>query len=255
MMWGRNGRRNRRRNRKRGSMIVEASIMLPVFVIMIVTFCWLIRACVLEIAVYNTVENEVKKICAAGFTPAPVGIQNTLDEAGIDGSEYRMTGLLPGFHIAGVGGFTRMMFTYDTDISVPLPMVSQISLRNAVTYRPWNGYENPGTPMGFDAMRGEGDGHPVYVFPTAGEKYHSRGCRYTESCARAVTLSPSVRSEFSACPLCTFGNEENGQTVYTFEYGTCYHRSGCDAVTKYLIEMDRQDAVAKGYAACSVCGG
>ena len=245
----------RKSRRKQGSMIVEASIVLPIFIIMLVTFCWLIRACVLEIIVYNTVENELHEISATGFVPTQSGMRSALEEAGVDGSEYRLTSWFPGFSIAGVNGFSRMGFEYSTKIDIPLPMVDSIKLNNAITYRTWKGYENPGEPLGFDALQEETEGHPVFVFPTAGEKYHDAGCRYTNANAQQVSLSDSIRAEYSACPLCTYGNEENGQTVYTFEYGTCYHRSGCSAVTRCVIEMDREDASAKGYTACSVCGG
>ena len=65
----------------------------------------------------------------------------------------------------------------------------------------------------------------------------------------------SVKKKYKPCPLCTNGSEAAGSTVYVFRYGGSYHNAGCDSVDKYVIDMDRADAVIKNYSPCSVCGG
>ena len=154
-----------------------------------------------------------------------------------------------------VDGFKRIAFSYDTGITIPLPLVKDIVLKNSIIYRGWTGCGNAGSPMGFEAMTASSAGNPVYVFPQAGEKYHTRGCRVLNASAEAAVLSPDLRNRFGPCPLCTTGKEADGSGVYIFRYGTCYHKGGCSAVSKYFILMDRKDAQAKGYTACSVCGG
>ncbi len=241
--------------RKKGSMIVEAAITLPVFVILVVTFCWLVKACALEIAVYNTVENQVRQVSVIGTVPSPYAVRKELGSVQVNATGYKENGVLPGYSISGVGGFTKINFSYDTDIRMPLPLVKTIVLKNSIIYRSWNGYSNPGSPMGFEAMTASAAGDPVYVFPQAGEKYHARGCRVMNASAEAVTLNSDLRHRYGPCPLCTTGREPDGTGVYIFRYGSCYHKGGCSAVTKYFILMDRSDALSKGYTACSVCGG
>lgn len=240
---------------KKGSMIVEAAIVLPVFIIMAVTFCWLVKACALEIAVYNTVENEIRQVSVLGTVPVSPSIRKELGSISVDGSAYKETGVIPGYSVSGIGGFTKVTFSYDTGIQMPLPLVSDIILKNSIIYRNWTGYSHPGEPMGFDTMAASAAGHPVYIFPQAGERYHKKGCRVMTAAAESVSLSADVRDRYGPCPLCTTGKESDGTGVYVFRYGTCYHRGGCSAVSKYFILMDLTDAQARGYTACGVCGG
>lgn len=43
--------------------------------------------------------------------------------------------------------------------------------------------------------------------------------------------------------------------VYVTAYGERYHSSGCSYLSKSKIPMGMQEAVSKGYTACSRCGG
>ena len=99
------------------------------------------------------------------------------------------------------------------------------------------------------------DGNVVCIFPRAGGRYHGTGCRYVNSYAAETVLDASVKKKYKSCPLCTSGSEAAGSTVYVFRYGGSYHSAGCDSVDKYVIDMDRADALIKNYSPCSVCGG
>lgn len=44
-----------------------------------------------------------------------------------------------------------------------------------------------------------------------------------------------------------------GQSVYVTKTGTKYHLSGCRYLRKSSILMNRSDAIASGYSACSIC--
>lgn len=43
--------------------------------------------------------------------------------------------------------------------------------------------------------------------------------------------------------------------VYVTTYGECYHSAGCSYLAKSQIPMGKQEAISKGYTACSRCGG
>ena len=43
--------------------------------------------------------------------------------------------------------------------------------------------------------------------------------------------------------------------VYVTTYGKCYHSANCSYLTKSQHSMGKQEAISKGYSACSRCGG
>lgn len=240
---------------KKGGIIVEASITFPICVIMLATICWLIKACCIQAVLFDTVENELRYGAALSLPLPAAGVSRALDEAGIEGENYSVKGYAGGLSYGGAGGFERLAFTYDTELKLPVPLISDIFLDNRIVYRKWTGLNVQGTPFGFDAMKEAAQGDPVYIFPMAGTKYHNKNCRVVNSAGRTVSLNSGIRKKYNACVLCTTGSERDGQQVYIFDYGACYHNAGCHAVTKYIILMDAEDAASKGYSACSICGG
>lgn len=243
--------------RKRGSMIVEAAIVLPIYVIAVVTLCWLVKACFLETAVFNTVCDQVHQASVSVTKSAGISgkIRSALDDSGVEGSEYRHKGIARGIPVEGFGGFEKLRYSYDTRIRVPVPFVKEIKLENEVLYHAWTGYSPGGPVFPFSRMESDGDGSPVIVFPRTGGRYHDKSCRYVNACPSTVTLTSSVRRKYDRCRLCTEGNEADGQTVYIFKYGGSYHESDCSAVDRFTMTMDTGDAEKKGYTPCSICGG
>ena len=79
----------------------------------------------------------------------------------MDGSGFQENGVLPGYSVSGIGGFTRIAFSYDTGITIPLPLVKDIVLKNSIIYRGWTGCGNAGSPLGFEAMTASSAGNPV----------------------------------------------------------------------------------------------
>lgn len=63
--------------------------------------------------------------------------------------------------------------------------------------------------------------------------------------------------------LLTLGSICNSQTsldtkasiiyVYITKAGTKYHSDGCKYLTKSKMKINKADAIARGYSACSVC--
>ncbi len=242
--------------RKRaGSMIVEAAIVLPIFIIASITLCWLMKASFLQTAVFHTAENQLRQdsIAIVSFTDS--SIRDALEENNIDGEGYRRISKTGGITIRGVDDYECLKFAYDTKIRLPVPFVKEINLENELTYRKWKGFDYPGTAMGFEAMEQEEKGNPVIVFPHAGARSHGENCRYVRSYSQETVLTPAIRKKYDACRHCTEGDEYDGQKVYVFQYGSCYHEKECSSVTRYTIKMDENDAKSKGYDACSVCGG
>ena len=243
--------------RKKGSMIVEAAIVLPVYIIAVVTLCWLVKACFLEAAVFSTVVDQVHyaSVSVTGSVMLQGDIRSALESTGVESSRYSQRSVETDLIAAGVGGFEKLKYCYDTSIKVPLPFVKEILLDNEIIYHNWDGVSYNGTPFLFSDMENDGVGTPILVFPRSGGRYHTSTCRYANAHPVEVTLTPEIREKYDRCRLCTEGDEVDGQKVYVFRYGGSYHEADCSSVDKYTIMMDIEDAKTKGYTACKICGG
>lgn len=243
--------------RKKGSMIVEASIVLPIYILAVVTLCWLVKACFLEAAVFSTVTDQVHNasVNPVGIIGLQSRVKTALEESGIDSSQYTQDPIIGSYTAVGVNGFQKVKYRYNSKIQIPLPFVEEIDLDNEILYHPWKGFSRGGEPFAFSSMEEEGNGIPVIVFPRTGGRYHDKSCRYANAYPTEVVLSQEIRKKYERCRLCTEGDEADGQKVYVFRYGGSYHEPDCSAVKKFTITIDLEDAKKKGYTACSICGG
>ncbi len=244
----------------RGSAIVEAAIVLPIFIIAVVTMCWLIKLCFLQTTVFSAAAEQVKQNSVSifgdiGRLGLASGVRSMLEKEGVSSAGFEEKLSVFDASKAGMSNLHRFKFSYDSKISIPAPIIKNVNLDNQITYRMWEGEKHTRKPMGFGNMESGGRGRPVWIFPRAGEKYHREHCRYVKSYCEKVPLSDQIRKKYDRCPLCTGKNERNGQTVYIFKYGSAYHKSECNAVKKLVLCIDEKDALEKGYTPCSVCGG
>ncbi len=250
----------KRLRKKRGSIITEAAIMLPVYIIAVVTLVYITRVCHADIIIFSTLENELREASAQQTAPFFTGAGSAVGSSGLDRSRFDISwmpgGIAGAGHYDGIDSLYKVTFKYDTKIALPAAFRDSIVVNNVLMIRNWSGKEISGAgPFGFERMAVDENGNLVCIFPRAGGRYHGTGCRYVNSYAVEVTLDAEIRKKYKPCPLCADGSEHAGSTVYIFRYGGSYHNSGCDSVDKYVIDMDRADAVIKNYSPCSVCGG
>ncbi len=263
---------------KRGSMITETVIFLPIFIISILTLSSLIKAIYLQVFVFEALADEARKASVESYIfgkgedllPDRIkelfidagnrqiflySIRSGLEERGIEAQNIRLNtyDFEKGFF--GISDLTKVNVSYHMKINLPAAFIREISIENSLYFRSWNGESHSGAVFPFEQMLADEDGNIVYLFPNAGEKYHNKSCRYISSYAFEVTADGDLFKKYDACPLCIKGDVKYGETVYIFQYGNSYHRADCHSVKKYVIEMDREDALTKNFTACSVCGG
>ena len=66
----------------------------------------------------------------------------------------------------------------------------------------------------------------------------------------------AIRAKYRPCPLCGSGRASSGARIYYFpSAGEAYHLSGCSALQRNYVEIDKKDAIERGYTPCSKCGG
>ena len=74
---------------------------------------------------------------------------------------------------------------------------------------------------------------------------------YTTETRTTATPRPTVRPTATPKPTAAPVNEDS-YTVYITRTGSKYHRSGCSYL-KSKIAIEKKDAIAQGYTACSRC--
>lgn len=114
----------------------------------------------------------------------------------------------------------------------------------------WNGYEI--SDMGTERTY-------VYVTETGKVWHTNRNCTYLDRSIIRVEQQyiASIRNQYGkkyrACEICD--KETLGFYIYITKDGKCYHRSaGCPSLKRTVIVMDKEEAIHAGYGCCSRCG-
>lgn len=248
-------RLNKKFTEKTGSMLVEGAVFLPVFIAVSAALVCLIKACLFQIIVFSAYADQVKTASVQEGNKVSYNAETVLKDSGINTSAVSLDGHYYGLTVEGIPEVEKIVFSCDVKFAISVFGIGKAPVKNQIFTRKWTGRYIGGDIFSFEDMERDENADQVYVFPRSGGRFHGKSCRYISSYAQKTVLSTDIRDKYGACPLCTDGNERNGQNIYIFRYGNSYHKANCSSVDKYVICMDRSDAAAKGYSACSVCGG
>jgi|GEM_PF-322667 len=254
--------------KNRGSIAVEAAIMIPLLVVGILTLGYLLKFCMVSEGVHHALTDEAHLIMteasASGFTAIGKTQELELRIKGESRGEidnintsrflYRVVGLSRGGVL-----YTDLIaasVSFDTPVKLPRLFPGEVSGERTALCRAFVGLEQGGAAKPFSEMERNDNEDTVWVFPRAGERYHGEHCPYIENNPREVLLDPVIRSRYSPCKLCKPEGRRDGTVVYCFETsGRAYHTGECTLVDRYVIEIGKEDAEAQGYTPCSKCGG
>lgn len=140
-------------------------------------------------------------------------------------------------------------------LKLPLGFSRDFSWKTKVKYRNFVGKRRDAAAAGEELSKEQKE-DPVWIFPDAGERYHTEHCTYVKADAEKQILDSVVRKQRKSCGLCDSGSLKTGSIVYCFrDRDTCYHRGTCRAISRHSIVVDRSEAKKKGYTPCSKCGG
>ena len=247
-------------NRK-GYVTLEAAIFLPVFVLAVVSLVYYINIfSVQENVYYDTFEESARLASKASVVKYAPGFTTELKSRVCDENQVITDLDVSRFRYLYWDGDLDNMIAVDIDCAVelelPIGFGHTYPIKTSVKCRGFTGLRKTGTPMSFDEMESEGSWDPVWVFPMSGEKYHGANCTYVKANAKEMVLTRELMKKYEPCSLCEAENLPTGALVYCFyENGVVYHRDTCRQVDRYAMEMNKQDAVNKGYTPCSKCGG
>lgn len=244
-----------KRNTKRGSITVEAAIILPIFIIAALTIGYCINSAAASESVINLMCDEARKsACEMYLTQKPLGIRS-----GILNRYRDETLFVDDLKIDSVTeheDIVTVSSSYKIKNRMPIRLRKDMSYKQNIMYRGFTGADNRGELFTFDMMEEDDGSSIVWVFPVAGEVYHKESCPYIKVCPRQVVLSPEIREKYEPCQLCNPGDLSDGRLVYCFlSSGTVYHTGDCTTVDRYVVPMTRSQAEKEGYGPCVKCGG
>ncbi|MEL7654603.1 MAG: hypothetical protein AAGU75_01700 [Bacillota bacterium] len=245
----------------KGFITVEAAIFLPIFIIGILTFAYLIKFMSIQENMFHSFADEARVLSSeAVINPAaPINFESKLKsrllqengdnilQLDLDHFEY--------LYANGKQGMISMDLNYDVIIKLPSPFYKEMPVSESLIVRGFVGKEINNDPMPFEEMEKEKESTLVWVFPRAGGKYHKENCTYISSEPIQMIMSNSLRKKYKSCSICNSYELKNGNKVYCFiKTGEAYHTGSCPTVDKYVISMEKEDAIRKGYTPCSKCG-
>ncbi len=265
---------------KKGSVTLEAAILLPVMIVGILTLAYLIKIIYFQEVVFHALVNEARKTSTEAYLNEleiiPEGIARELIRIGpqnilafesrlkenlfansnnypvdIKISQFRYL-----FSEGGINDLINIKLSYVINLSLPIGYVKKVNVTQGVLMRAWTGNKDNNQPMPFGNMEIEEPYNLAFIFPRAGDRYHVRDCSYVANEPSMEILNDTIRKSYKPCELCDASEKTNGSAVFCFkEYGTAYHSSKCPSVDKYIIEIEISEAEAQGFQKCTKCGG
>lgn len=242
-------------------MVVEAAIFLPIFIIGIMTLGYLVKYIAVQENVFHSFADETSKLAAeAPINPNFISYKSrvanrvndenkgVIKDAKVKNYLYR----IPHFKQTDI---IAASVDYDINIGLPAKFIDSVPASDTIICRAFVGDQQPTSPMSFSEMEKSVDSEEVWVFPKAGSKYHAELCSYIEVHPRERLLTSQIRNVYSPCKSCKPSNLRDGNLVYCFITGNVYHKGECSTVTKYVTAIQKEDALNRGYTACSRCGG
>lgn len=270
--------KKKRKRKVKAVMTVEASLILPVFMILLMNLLSVIEVyrvhSSVAVSLWEKGREDAEALYlkesveeAAGKSGGGISIKRHAYQDPLS-VQYRIVKNLENFPIwerivvGGKGGFLVTgrrgedgVVQIDCSYRIhPLfssftPIVRE--LRNHYYGHGWVGYIH----------EGEADGEEdIYVYITeTGTVYHrNRGCSYLNPSIRSVPKNEvqSLRNKggavYYACPLCD--DHSAAGNYYITDYGTNYHTSiTCSGLKRTIYEIKLSEV--DGKSACSRCGG
>lgn len=249
------------RNTRKGSYTLEAAILLPLFIVGVLTLGFTIRMISAAENITFAATDEARLIAGSAYNiPIAPFFSTKLQSRIIDEN--------PNASLINVGEFRYLYQSQDYDglisfrlnywieAGLPLGMIDGMDVTQRYRCRGFIGRTDQGTPISFDDMEKNSTASMVWLFPDGGKKYHSKSCTYVTSYPVLVILNEDIQKQYEPCTKCNSETAEIGSLVCCFQaYGEAYHQPFCPTVDKYIISMEKNQAEARGYVPCLKCGG
>lgn len=243
---------------KAGSYIVEAVIVVPVFimaVLMLITIVPIIASC--ENAAFAAADEmsleTMKSVYRENPLALPAVVRHRMTEENPKMTSYRNREYRYLYTEKEIDDLISLKFRVIFEEKNPMGLFSRVVFDGRVTARAFTGKIHKEPPM---ADADEEDDKIVYIFPEWGKRYHGKNCTYVKANCQMVYLSQQTKGKYKPCKLCHARSAQIGSPVFCFtSSGQVFHTAECRMVDKYYIETTKKICEEKGYTPCSKCGG
>ena len=247
------------RNNTKGFYSLEASIVLPFVILAVLSLGYFIKVeGAWDNCFHGAVDESMKSAAYSYETGMAIInkgiIEKRIAEDNSDIDSVKISRVMTGYSDGNTDKLTSYHLYAAMRLELPLGFEHEFSFKAKLKFRGFVGCRQINSPLGSEGLETEIDGIPVWVFPQAGEKYHSENCTYVKASVRQEFLDKSIKSRYRACSLCNSEKLPSGSIVFCFQgEDTAYHRGSCVSINRHTMIMDKSEAVKKGYEQCSKC--
>lgn len=248
-----------KRKNKKGSYILEAVIVIPIFIVAVTALMSIVPITAtcenMVFAAADEMRLESVK-CAFRENPAalPVMAEHRIRKENTKLTAYRTSGYRYLYENNGIEDLISLSFEAEFSEKNPVVLFQSVIFGGSITGRAFTGKLHKKPPD-------EGTNFPeedeiVCIFPEWGKRYHGKNCTYVKSACKMTYLSQDTKKGLKPCELCNASQAQIGSPVFYFPAsGNAYHTGECRTVERYYVEIGKKDAVQKGYTPCTKCGG
>lgn len=251
---------------KKGSITIEAAIVLPIFFLALIAISFVIRIISLEEQIVFVTLDEAKHVATESYDQeslvAETIIEKTLNlrlntrlknQVNQNSAVY-FTGFSYRYKEKGLTDLISFSVDYPIDIPIPYFQKSNHWGTQKVVFRAFVGRNEEESFLVSEKV--EEEDQIVWVFPVAGERYHLEDCPHINVLPRQTVLTTQIKGTYRPCKNCHPENISLGNMVYIFpSSGEVYHSASCYMVDRYVISMEKSLAEQKGYTPCLTCIG
>ena len=235
----------------KGSLTVEAALVFPLFLYVMVGLLFLFRVLQVTQITYGALAATGSRISLeAGVREVTtgevfIGFQKELKEADCPTQYIQGDSLgIQWKEVVLEGEYIELGIGYSCKIPVDLFGIRTIPIAQTVKVRKWTGARDDGAwEEDIDVW--------VYITPTGSVYHRERECTHLKLSIRAVGKEEALQEGYLQCLLC---GHENAVYYYVTDEGKKYHtKLGCSGLkrTIYLIKLSE----VEGRRACQRCGG
>lgn len=247
--------------RKRGNYLVEASMVLPIFIISVIMLISIIPTISqIENIIFSAVDEQrlenVKSVYRSNRMALPVATTFRGNQENKRVKNMFSYNLKYKFSKGDYDNLIEQRLEATFKENTPIGVFNKIVFSGKILSRSFSGTTRELNSADRTSFEEERDSSLVYIFPDQGERYHNGGCRILKNNSHLELLSRDIRKQYKPCKLCGSKDVELGSPVYCFEHdGYAYHKGNCKSIEKYYVEIEKSIAEKRGYTPCEICGG
>jgi hypothetical protein len=264
------------RSNQRGFLLLEASILLPLVLLTLISLILVIRSIGVEEKIMGWFSEEAHKVSLGAYVHRPgeedqdpssmlpyellqysiweSATRNKVARTDLPIKSASLKEFQYLFHEYGITDLIQGSLHYQIQFPLPAGFDRETRFVETLLFRGFVGASGDSGPLGFGPMEEDFENDIVFIFPRAGERYHAKDCRVIVVYPVQVLLTTALKKNFDPCNLCRPDARNIGSLVYIFpETGSVYHTGTCSHVDRYVVTILKTRAVEEGYTACFYC--